>query len=98
MKKLSELAIAGMYSLVEEGIPADKLDMIIKNIKKNIPQRRIENSYWLSNLQKYVELGIDYDSEYEAAVNAITSEAVVNLIQTILDQGNFIQISLTPAE
>ncbi|MBR3906867.1 MAG: insulinase family protein [Bacteroidaceae bacterium] len=97
-KKLSELAIAGMYSLLEEGISADKLDMIVKNMKKNIPQRRIENSYWLSNLQKYAEYGFDYDAEYEAAVNAITSEAVVNLIQTILDQGNFIQISLTPAE
>ena len=97
-KKLSELAIAGVYSLLEEGIPADKLDMIVKNMKKNIPQRRIENSYWMSNLQKYAEYGFDYDAEYEAAVNAITSEAVVNLLQTILDQGNFIQISLTPAE
>ena len=98
VKKLSELAIAGMYSLVEEGIPADKLDMIIKNIKKNIPQRRIENSYWMSNLQQYADYGIDYDAAYDAAVNAVTSEAVVALMQTVLGQGNFIQISLSPAK
>ena len=98
VKKLSELAIAGMYSLVEEGIPADKLDMIIKNIKKNIPQRRIENSYWMSNLQQYADYGIDYDAAYDAAVNTVTSEAVVALMQTVLGQGNFIQVSLSPAK
>ncbi len=98
VNKLSEMAIAGMYGLLEEGIPADKLDMIVKNMKKNIPQRRIENSYWFSSLMKYNDYGIDYDAEYEAAVNAITSEAVVGLLQSIIEQGNFIQVSLSPAE
>lgn len=97
-KKLADLAITGMYSLVEDGIPAEKLDMIIKNIKKNIPQRRIENSYWMSNLQQYADYGIDYDAAYDAAVNAVTSEAVVALVQAIIGQGNYIQVSISPAE
>ncbi|MBR5813885.1 MAG: insulinase family protein [Bacteroidaceae bacterium] len=97
-KKLADLAITGMYSLVEDGIPADKLDMIIKNIKKNIPQRRIENYYWMSNLQKYANYGIDYDAAYDAAVNAVTSDAVVAVMKSILEQSNFIQVSVSPAE
>ena len=98
VKKLSELAIAGVYSLLEEGIPAEKLDMIKKNIQKNIPQKRIENSYWMSNLQQYADYGIDYDAEYDSAVNAITSDAVVALMKAIMAQGNFIQVSISPAE
>ena len=97
-KKLTGLAITGVYSLLEDGIPADKLDMIIKNIKKNVPQRRIENSYWMSNLQKFAEYGIDYDAAYDAAVNAVTSEAVVELMQALIAQGNYIQVSISPAE
>ena len=96
--KLSELAIAGMYSIAEEGIPAEKLDMVVKNIKKNIPQDRIENSYWMTCLQNAVDYEEDYDAAYEAAVNAITSDAVQNLIQTILKQHNFIQVSISPAK
>ena len=76
----------------------EKLEMIKTNMKKNIPQNRISNSYWLSNLQKYAKDGIDYDAEYEAAVDAVTSEAVVELMKTILGQGNFIQVSLSPAQ
>ena len=95
-KKLADLAVAGMYGLLEDGIPADKLDMVIKNMKKNIPQERISNSYWQNCLQKYAEYGIDYDTEYEAAVNAVTSEAVVELVKTILDDHNFIQVSISP--
>ena len=96
-KKLSDLAVAGMYNLVENGIPADKLDMIIKNIKKNIPQSRISNYYWMNNLKMFANYGIDYDAAYDSAVNAVTSEAVVEIVQKILSQGNYIQVSNSPS-
>ena len=97
-KKLTDLAVAGMYGLVEDGIPADKLDMIKSNMKKNIPQSRINNYYWLGNLKKYVEYGEDYDAAYDSAVSAVTSDAVVALVREIMSQGNFIQLSISPAE
>ena len=97
-EKLSDLAVAGMYSLAEEGIPAEKLEMIKQNIKKNIPQNRVENSYWLDCLKSANEYGVDHDAAYSSAVNAVTSEAVQNLIQTIIGQHNFIQVSISPAE
>ena len=52
----------------------------------------------MSNLQKFAEYGIDYDAAYDAAVNAVTSEAVVELMQALLAQGNYIQVSISPAE
>ena len=94
--KLTELAISGMYNLVEEGIPADKLDMIIKNIQKNIPQDRVSNSYWQKCLKYYVNYGIDYDMEFESAVNSITSEAVVEAVRALTKDNNFIQVSISP--
>jgi zinc protease len=95
-EKLSKLAVEGVQKIITEGIPADKFDMIIKNVQKNIPQDRISNGYWGSVLQKYVEFGEMYDSEYEQAVNTATPEAVVETMKKLLDAGNFIQLVVSP--
>ena len=97
-EKLSNLAVEGVQRLVAEGIPADKFDMIIKNIKKNIPQDRISNRYWGSVLQKSVEFGDKYDSEYEEAVDTATPEAVVKAVKELLADDNFIQLIVSPQE
>ena len=95
-EKLAKLAVDGVQKLIAEGIPADKFDMIIKNVQKNIPQDRISNGYWSSVLQKYVEFGDKYDSEYENAVNAATPEAVVEAVKKLVEADNFIQLIVSP--
>ena len=95
--KLSKLAVEGVNRLIKEGIPADKLDMIKNNMKKNIPQNRIENDYWLNNLKEHKFYGEDFDAEYEKAVNAVNSKAVKKMIKKISKQGNFIQLIMNPA-
>ena len=95
-EKLSNLAVEGVHKLITEGIPAEKFDMIIQNIKKNIPQDRISNYYWVGALQKYAEFGDMYDCEYEKAVDSATSEAVVELMKSMVDTNNFIQLTMSP--
>ena len=97
-EKLAKLAVDGVQKLIAEGIPADKFDMIIKNVQKNIPQDRISNSYWGSTLQKYVEFGENYDNEYEEAVNTATPEAVVEAVKKLVEADNFIQLIVSPQE
>ena len=69
-----------------------------KNMKKNIPQERISNSYWMNTLQKNVEFGENYDEDYEKAVDALTSDAVAKLLKVLVEKNNFIQITLGPAK
>ena len=95
-EKLSKLAVEGVQKIITEGIPADKFDMILKNVQKNIPQDRISNVYWGSVLQKYVEFGDNYDNEYEEAVNTATPEAVVEAVKRLVDADNFIQLIVSP--
>ncbi|MBR5477307.1 MAG: insulinase family protein [Bacteroidaceae bacterium] len=97
-EKLAKLAVDGVQKLIAEGIPADKFDMIIKNVQKNIPQDRISNSYWGSTLQKFVEFGDKYDNEYEEAVNTATPEAVVEAVKALVNANNFIQLIVSPQE
>ena len=72
--------------------------MALENLKKNVPESRISNSYWMSAIDLNLEHGIDYDAEYEAALNSVTAEDVKALLQAVLAQGNFIEIMLAPAK
>ena len=96
--KLSALATKGLKELAENGPSVEHFNMAIENFKKNLPESRINNSYWSSCLSSWLELGIDYDAEYEAALNSLTPEDVKAAVQELLSQGNVINIASFPAE
>lgn len=96
--KLRELAVAGINKLMNEGPTDEQLVRTIENFKKNIPENRINNGWWLSNLQMYYNYGIDYDKEYEAAIKEINAENIKAVLKTILSQGNFAEIVMSPAK
>ena len=96
--KLSSLTVKYLNELAQNGPTAEEFAMAMENIQKNLPESRINNSYWQSALTLNQEYGIDYDAEYEAALKSVTPEDVKTLMQAVLAQGNFIQIMLAPAE
>ncbi len=95
-EKLGELAKKGLKELAENGPDQDKFNMAIENFKKNIPEKRISNSYWNSNVYQHYKFGIDYDAEYEAAVNSLTPADVKAVLQAVLSQNNLIEITSGP--
>ena len=95
-EKLCGIAKDQLYKFVENGPTAEELAMAVENLKKNIPESRISNNYWLSVLSTWDEHGIDYDTEYEAAVNSVTAEDVKAVLKAILDQNNFIEFKSMP--
>ena len=96
--KLRELALKGLKELAENGPELEKFNMAIENFKKNIPETRLNNSYWMNNISEYHEHGYDYDAEYEAAVNSVTPEDVKAVLQAVLAQNNLIEITSAPKE
>ena len=96
--KLSALATKGMKELAENGPTAEHFNMAVENFKKNLPEKRINNSYWMSCLNTWNEQGINYDVEYEEAINTLTTEDVKAAVQELLSQGNVINIASYPAE
>ena len=97
-ERLAELAKKGLKELAENGPELEKFNMAIENFKKNLPESRISNSYWAGNIATYNHHGIDYDAEYEAAVNSITPADVKAVLQAVLAQNNLIEITSAPKE
>ena len=97
-EKLSGLTVKYLKEFAENGPTEAELAMALENLKKNVPESRINNSYWKSALTLNNEHGIDYDAEYEEALANVTAEDVKALLQAVLAQDNFIQIVLAPQE
>ena len=97
VEKLSALAVKGLKELAANGPSQEHFNMTIENFKKNVPESRINNSYWMGCLQSWYQFGIDKDAEYEAALNSLTPADVQAAVQEVLSQGNVINIASFPA-
>ena len=92
---LRELAVKGLRDLAENGPSAEYFDRTVKNMQKNIPERRLRNSYWVNSLRKWVDYGENYDAEWEAAVNALTPEQIKATAAAII-AGNTLEAVMRP--
>lgn len=95
--KLRALAMKDLKALAEEGPTAEEFDKALKNLQKNIPESRLKVSHWTSALLNHEIHGFDSDKEYEEAVNALTADAVKNVVKRVLDSGNAIEVIMRPA-
>ena len=96
--RLRELSVKGMESLASEGPTDEQLTRTVENFRKKMPESRISNNYWLNVLQGYYSAGIDRDTEYEAAIAEINAENIKAAVKALLDEGNFIEVVMGPAE
>ena len=96
--QLISLAKEGLRKLAYDGPTEEQMTRTIENFKKGIPEKRINNSYWLGNLLAYEYRGVNYDAEYEAAVNEISAEGIQAVLQSILEQNNYIELEMYPVE
>jgi zinc protease len=94
--KLIELAVKGLNDLAQNGPTDEQMSKAVENLKKNIPESRISNSYWMGALDNWYDLGINSDKEYEEAVNSVTVEDVKNVLKAILAQNNMVQVVSKP--
>ena len=95
--KLRDLAIQGIRDLAENGPTDDEVNSAVLNLKKNLPERRQNNSYWMSAIESYLRYGIDTDVAREAAINGLTKEKIQQTLQEFLAQDNLIQVVMNPA-
>ncbi|MBQ0144600.1 MAG: insulinase family protein [Bacteroidales bacterium] len=95
---LARIAREGFEKLAADGPTDEQFTRTVENFKKNIPESRINNSYWLSNISNYLNLGIDLDKERENAINGMSKESIQKAASYLLESGNFFQLIQTPGK
>ena len=95
--KLRSLAVDGINDLAANGPTDEEVNSAVLNLKKNLPERRLTNSYWQSAIESFELYGHDTDVENEAAINALTKEKIQAVVQELLSQGNLLEVVMKPA-
>lgn len=94
--RLIELSLRDLKSLASEGPTAEEFDMAQKNLQKEIPESRITNGHWLNVLRSLELLGLDYDRDYEKAVNELKPEDIQHILGKILGSGSVKTMVMRP--
>ncbi|MCF0173833.1 MAG: insulinase family protein [Bacteroidales bacterium] len=94
-EKLAGITKEELFRLGNEGPTDVMFSQAIENLKKNIPETKIENNYWRNLILRYASFGVDsWDKDYEEAVNTLTKEDIKAAVSKVLEQGNFIEIEM----
>ena len=95
--KLRSLAIEGIRDLAENGPTDDEVTSAVLNLKKNLPESRVTNSYWRGSIENYLKYGEDRDALREAALNSLNKDSIQKFLQEILAADNLAEIVMKPA-
>lgn len=96
MEEMSAAAKSCMEEMADTAkISTEFFERTVMNFQKNIPEKKINNSYWLSCLQHYCLHGDDYDAQYEKAVNELTLEDVATAFRKLCGE-NFFELIMVP--
>ena len=93
--KLRQLAKDGLKKVATNGPDEEEFTKTLNYLKKNVPENRLRNSYWLSVIKDYTNYGMDYDKDYEASINALTPERIKAAASEAIS-GHFMEIVMRP--
>ena len=81
-----------------EGPTEEEFNMAVLNLRKNIPENRLSNSYWLGLITDYRMNPVEVDKAYEEAVEKLTPADVQAAAIKLLSKENMIEFIQSPAE
>ena len=97
-EELLNIIIKQFEKLAAEGPVSEHVEKVRSYMLKSFEESQKRNGQWKVWLYKYFFEGKNRLDGYTDLVNSITAEDIRLLAKYILDQGNYIEVSMTPAE
>lgn len=96
--RLMEIIHEEVAAIVENGPLASDLSKEKESMLKDF-QEDVEKNAWWDNtvLYNYYVYGVNYLTDYEDAVRAITAESVQETLRRLVDAGNMFEVVMFPA-
>ena len=82
--------------MAANGPTEEELGMTVLNLKKNIPEKRIGNAYWLNLIKDYTMDPVEWDKAYEEGVEKLTAADVQAAAKALVESGNIIEFVQKP--
>ena len=97
-EELLAIIIKQFEKMAAEGPVSEHVEKVRSYMLKSFEESQKRNGAWKTWLYKYYFEGKNTYDGYAELVNSITAEDIRLLAKYILDQGNYIEVSMTPAE
>ena len=97
-EELAAIIVREFEKLAAEGPVAEHVEKVRSYMLKSFEESQKKNGAWMNWLYNFYFENEDNYTGYEELVKSITTEDIRLLAKYILDQGNFIEVSMTPAE
>lgn len=98
--ELCDTLVLTAQKIVEDmaanGPTEEEFNMTVLNLKKNIPEKRIGNAYWINLIKDYTMDPVEWDKAYEEGVNKLTAADVQNAAKVLVESGNIIEFVQKP--
>jgi zinc protease len=95
-EKLMSIIHEEVKTIVENGPLAKDLQKEKESMLKDFEEDLEKNGYWNTVLSMYYKNGINYITDYKAAVEAITAETVQATLKKLTGSGNVFEVVMLP--
>ena len=95
-EKLMSIIHEEVKTILKDGPLATDLQKEKESMLKDFEEDLEKNGYWEDALYTYYKYGINYITDYKAAVEAITAETVQATLQKLVDAGNVFEVVMLP--
>ena len=95
-EKLMNIIHEEVMTIVENGPLATDLQKEKESLLKDFEEDLEKNGYWEEILTNYYKNGINYITDYTAAVEAITAETVQETLKKLVEAGNVFEVVMLP--
>ncbi len=94
--KLIDIVQKEIDKIQKEGVRADDLDKLKKNMLKRYAEKKKSKKWIIRAIKTYDQYGINLLTEYEKTVNTLSSESIQQSLIEILSQENRILVKMNP--
>ena len=95
-ERLMSIIHEEVKTIVENGPLAKDLQKEKESMLKDFQEDLEKNGYWRQVLDIYYRFGINYITDYKAAVEAITAETVQETLKQLVASGNVFEVVMLP--
>ncbi|MCI6671043.1 MAG: insulinase family protein [Prevotella sp.] len=97
----AELAVKLLNDGLKENtikVDEDKVQKVKDFMLKQADLNAKNNGHWMDIIDEYVWTGVDFQTGYKAAVEALTPAKIAAYLKSLLEAGNQVEVVMTPAE
>lgn len=97
-EELAAIIVREIEKMAVEGPADEHIEKVRSYMLKTFEENQRKNSAWMNWLYSYYFDNEDSYSNFETIVNGVTKEDIRKMVEYILSAGNFIEVSMVPAE